>query len=420
MATSPLKYFILILSGAADAAIPELDGLTPLAVAETPALDVLARSGRLGTVCTVPDHIEPDPDIALASLLGIDPRLHRISASALEAASLGVEIGEKQWVLRCSLVSADDEGRLLDHAAGRIAPAECALLMEALAAEMSARLGESVVGLEFMPGLGTGGLLIDRLGRDFEGLESRPPEALLGKPVEKHLPRGGKSAALLREIMSISAEIFPGHEVNLTRRELGEPTADLVWFSAPGRRLELPTFASVFGLKGAVATASPRMLGLARLIGWPALEVPLPPGSVDPEYSATARKVIEALHEHDVVCACLSAPWEASMQGDYASKIAALETIDANLLGPVLESLRRDWAEPGWRALVVTDLYALSAQRRIDRTPAPLAMAGTLVKSVIAAPFLEEHAAESDLHVEFGHDLMEYFLFSGLDLQRPG
>jgi hypothetical protein len=41
-------------------------------------------------------------------------------------------------------------------------------------------------------------------------------------------------------------------------------------------------------------------------------------------------------------------------------------------------------------------------------------MAGHKVRGVLQRPFTEANAAESDLHIKHGHELMEYFLRSGL------
>jgi hypothetical protein len=41
-------------------------------------------------------------------------------------------------------------------------------------------------------------------------------------------------------------------------------------------------------------------------------------------------------------------------------------------------------------------------------------MCGKNIHPVLKKPFNESNAAQSDLHIAYGHELMEYFLFSGL------
>jgi hypothetical protein len=52
--------------------------------------------------------------------------------------------------------------------------------------------------------------------------------------------------------------------------------------------------------------------------------------------------------------------------------------------------------------------------RKHDATPPPFCMAGTNINAVLKRPFNETNADESDLHIDFGHELMEFFLRSGL------
>ena len=54
-----MKYAIILPDGAADDALPELGGKTPLETAHTPHMDWISSHGRLGRVRTVPDGFIP-------------------------------------------------------------------------------------------------------------------------------------------------------------------------------------------------------------------------------------------------------------------------------------------------------------------------------------------------------------------------
>ena len=47
-----MKYIIILMDGAADYRIAELDNMTPLQYANTPAIDYLAARGEMGMVKT--------------------------------------------------------------------------------------------------------------------------------------------------------------------------------------------------------------------------------------------------------------------------------------------------------------------------------------------------------------------------------
>lgn len=60
------------------------------------------------------------------------------------------------------------------------------------------------------------------------------------------------------------------------------------------------------------------------------------------------------------------------------------------------------------------DHFTLCSTRKHDATPPPFVMAGAWIRSVVTRPFSEAAAGESDLVINPGHELMEYFLRGGL------
>ena len=68
-----MKHVFLILHGAADTPLADLEGKTPLEAAQTPRLDDMARRGRVGAVHTLPADGEPRTELALLGLMGYPP-----------------------------------------------------------------------------------------------------------------------------------------------------------------------------------------------------------------------------------------------------------------------------------------------------------------------------------------------------------
>jgi len=108
------------------------------------------------------------------------------------------------------------------------------------------------------------------------------------------------------------------------------------------------------------------------------------------------------------VCAHFECPDEASHAADAATKVKSIEAIDQHVVSPMLEHLHQR-GEP-WRVLYLPDHYTSVATRKHDDTPVPLAMCGHRITSVLQKPFNEHNSDESDMHIEYGHELMEYFL----------
>ena len=68
-----MKYVLILGDGMADEPLEELGGRTPLAYANTPAMDELASMSEIGMVKTVPEGMNPGSDTANLSVLTTAP-----------------------------------------------------------------------------------------------------------------------------------------------------------------------------------------------------------------------------------------------------------------------------------------------------------------------------------------------------------
>jgi 2,3-bisphosphoglycerate-independent phosphoglycerate mutase len=424
---------VIIPDGAADMPLEELNGLTPMEAANTPNLDRLARQGRVGTVRTTPAGMEAGSDVCSMCLLGYDPVKWHTGRAPLEAAALGIDLGPRDWVFRLNLVTtglegSDQEGLMLDHSAGHITDAEARTLVSDIAAYWRRKEPDLSRDLALTPGVSYRNILVDRSGRDYSLVRTTPPHAIPNEPWAPRLPTGGaaKESEVLRALMRLSAEVLADHPVNRARVEAGLRPATMAWIWGQGLKPSVPSFRERFGLRGAMITAVDLLAGIAAYIGWDRLNVPGVTGYHDNDYDAQGRATIEALDRYDIVCCHVEAPDEASHQGDWQTKVASIEAIDRHIVGPVARRLEafgdpeRDASAEGWRLLVLPDHYTLVGTRKHDATPPPFLMAGSWVRSVVPRRFTEAEATESDLHIEAGHELMEYFLRSGLASVRRG
>jgi 2,3-bisphosphoglycerate-independent phosphoglycerate mutase len=402
-----MKYAIIIADGAADFPLDMLGGKTPFEVADKPHTNSISIEGRQGTVATTPDGYTAGSDICCMSLLGYDPHLYHPGRAPLEAAAMGIPVEPGQWVFRCNLVTVV-EGLMQDHSAGHISSAEGRRLI----AELARHAATLAPDLEFFPGVSYRNIMVDRSGRHYEELTSTPPHDIPGEPIRKHLPRGGAQAKLIQQIIAESEPLFASSEINATRREMGEPPATHAWLWGQGTTRDIESFESRFKVRGAIITAVDLLAGIARLIGWDRLDVPGITGYHNTDYAAKGRHACQALDRYDLVCVHVEAPDEASHQGDAPTKVASIEAIDRHVVGPVLQKLRSFGDR--WRILYLPDHYTRVDNRRHDPTPPPFCMAGAGVRGVLRRPFTEAHSRASDLHIAFGHELMEFFLRAGL------
>ncbi|MCC7146301.1 MAG: cofactor-independent phosphoglycerate mutase [Phycisphaeraceae bacterium] len=404
-----MKYAIIIADGAADFALEELGGKTPFEAARKPHTDRLSSEGRQGSVATTPTGMPCGSDVCCMSVLGYDPLRYHRGRAPLEAAALGIALSPSDWIFRVNLVTVID-GLMQDHSAGHISNNEGWGLLSDLAKTVR------VDGMTLYPGVSYRNILVDSSGqRDWSGLVTTPPHDIPGEPMRKYLPTGNPHAAILDRMISESETLFAAHEINLTRRELGEVPATHVWPWGQGRMPQIPSFQSQYGLRGAMITAVDLLAGLSSFIAWDRLDVPGQTSYHDTDYAAAGRFGIAALDDYDLVCIHVEAPDEASHAADAKTKVVAIEAIDQHIVGPVHQALaqRAAGGEP-YRMLYLPDHYTCVHTRKHDPTPVPFAVCGHHIHSVLKRPFSEANAAESDLKIHFGHELMEYFLRSGM------
>lgn len=420
-----MKYVIIIPDGAADEPLDDLGGKTPFEAAKKPHTDRLSIEGRQGTVATTPKGMPCGSDVCSMSLFGYDPTRYHTGRAPLEAAAMGIDLDPADWVFRVNLVTVID-GKMQDHSAGHIGSVEGRKLLEGFAAQTT------LDGYDLFPGVSYRNIMVDRTGaRDYGELATTPPHDILGHPIRKHRPVGGGFAELLNTMIDESEAFLTDHEINVTRQEMGDLPATHLWPWGQGVRPSMPAFLDRYGLRGAMITAVDLLAGIASFIGWDRLDVPGQTSYHDTDYAAAGEHAIAALDQYDIVCVHVEAPDEASHAADAATKVAAIEAIDRHVVGPLHAALvdryqptEEDEANldprvsgidrPGWRMLVLPDHYTRVDTRMHDPTPVPFLMAGTRVRSVRHQPWSEASAAEADLHITHGHELMEYFLLSGL------
>lgn len=397
-----MKYAIIIPDGAADEPIDELGGKTPLEAADTPNMDRVAMTGRQGLVRTVPDGFESGSDVATMSLLGYDPATYHTGRAPLEAAAQSIPLAPTDWVFRCNLVTVVD-GLMKDHSAGGIGNAEA----QRLIGELSRSL--DLPGFEFHFGVSYRNLLVYR-GHDPIDVITKPPHEIPEERIDAYLPDGAGAEMLLR-IMQRSAELFEHHEINTVRRDSGLNPATQVWLWGQGHAPDMPRFADRFGVRrGCMITGVDLLRGLAALLGWDVREVEGMTSFHDTNYAGQGRATAAALDQYDLVVSHVEAPDEASHQADVKTKVEAIEHIDRYVVGPVLEKLQ---TFDEWRILVMPDHPTHIATRKHGYAPVPFAIAGTRVRGVLRRPYSEGDAAASDLKIDHGHELMEYFLRGG-------
>ena len=398
-----MKYAIIIPDGCADEPQESLGGKTPLQAAHIPNMDAVVQSGVIGAANHVPPHLPAGSAVANMSLLGFDPNEYFSGRAPLEAAAQGIELGPKDWGIRCNLVTVQDQV-MRDFTADHITDQEAVALLETVQQE----LGSDI--LEFIPGVSYRNLLIYR-GEQAQAPFSNdtrtpPPHDLTDNTVIHDFPRGPGSD-LLSQLMSKSVELFADHPVNQARIANGKLPATNVWLWGLGITPKLPDFLDVYGKRGKMITAVDLLRGIAALIDWDRIEVEGATGYTDTNYAGKGQAAIDALDSTDIICVHVEATDEASHEGDAEAKIKALEEIDTHIVGPLVAELK---SRGEYRVLVSPDHPTPIRTKTHSHGIVPFAITGTNVSPDDQTSYDEDQANASALQYPNGHEVMKYFL----------
>ena len=398
-----MKYFVVLGDGMADYPLPDYGNKTPLELAHKPYMDYIAQHGAVGLVKTVPDGIAPGSDTANLSVMGYAPKTYYTGRSPLEAVSMGIDVKDDDVTFRCNLVTLSDEETfedksMLDYSSGEITTEEAAALVHFLSAHFSDP------DLDLYPGISYRQCLVMHEGK--LGTEFTPPHDLINKPIRGHLPEGGNGPRLLG-MMKRSHELLKKHPINLARMAAGKNPANACWFWGEGTRPALDSMESLYGVKGSVVCAVDLIKGIGLCAGLNSIPVEGATGCMETNFTGKGQAALQALRDGaDFVYIHIEAPDESGHHADVAHKVAAIEAIDREILGPIMEGLKADGED--FSVLVTPDHPTPIALRTHTSEPVPFVLyRSTGDASSPAAGYSEATAKETGLYLPEGPMLMQ-------------
>ncbi len=357
------KYIVIIGDGMADFPIDELGGKTPLQTAKKPNIDRVAAGGWCGQVATVPEGFPPGSDVACMSLFGYDPAKYYTGRSPIEAYGMGRALDDGDVAFRCNLVYLEvrpPKVLMGDYSAGHITTEEAKTLIE----DLNGAIGSDT--FRFFPGVGYRHLMTWKGGES--KMATTPPHDISDKEVIDYMPSGEGSKTIVK-LMSDSQIFLKDHPVNIDREKRGLFPANSIWLWGQGRRPAFPAFYDTYGTKGAVVGAVDLIKGIGALAGFDTPRVEGATGYLDTDYGAKARCALALIERYDIVYVHVEAPDEASHEGSLPEKIKAIERIDAEVVGPILDRIGEDV-----RLMVVTDHATPLSMKTHYGCPVPFAI----------------------------------------------
>lgn len=343
-----MKYIVVLGDGMADRPIDALGGKTPLAAAETPAMDSLARKSEIGMVKTVPEGMSPGSDTANLSVLGYDPKVYYSGRSPLEALNIGVRMEQGDIAIRANLVTLSEEEEtyegkhILDHSADEISTEEAEVLLQAVKKELENGMFQFYTGTSYRH------CLIWKKGMV---VPLTPPHDIRGKKIGEYLT----DEALLLAMQKKSYEILKNHPVNLERKKKGLNPANSLWFWGAGTKPALSSFEEKFHKKGVMISAVDLLKGIAVGTEMGNIAVEGANGGLHTNYEGKAAAAVSALLKdgYDFAYIHVEAPDEMGHQGSLEKKLQAIEYLDTRVIQRVKDSMEE--SGEAYRMLILPD-----------------------------------------------------------------
>ena len=358
-----MKHIIILGDGMADLPVERLGGKTLLQYAHKPMMDLLAREGRCGRLVTVPEGFPPGSEVANTAILGYDLNKVYEGRGPLEAASIGYEMADDDFAIRCNIITLDD-GKIITHNGGNLETDDARVLIDYLNETLANPINEreGCERVKFITGIQYRHLLVIKGGNKHivcAPPHDHPNEAwrdLLVKPDTSHstlhtphstLLTPQQTADLLNEMILKSQELLAAHPFNLERKKRGERQANSIWPWSGGYRPSMETLMQLYPQvkSGSVISAVDLIRGIGHYAGLKIVEVEGATGLANTNYEGKAQAAIEALEHDDFVFVHVEASDEAGHDGDLELKLKTIEYLDQRLIAPIYNKVK-SWDEP--------------------------------------------------------------------------
>ncbi len=355
-----MKRVIILGDGMADLPVERLGGKTLLQYAHKPMMDQLAREGRCGRLVTVPEGFPPGSEVANTAILGYDLNTVYEGRGPLEAASIGYEMADDDFAIRCNIITLED-GKIITHNGGNLETDDADVLIkylnETLAKPINER--EGCERVKFITGIQYRHLLVIKGGNKHivcAPPHDHPNEAwreLLVRPENSEYSEYSEysdncrlspqqTADLINEMILRSQELLVKHPYNLAKAAKGERQANSIWPWSGGYRPSMKTLMQQYPeiKSGTVISAVDLIRGIGHYAGLKIVEVPGATGLANTNYEGKAQAAIDALEHDDFVFVHVEASDEAGHDGDLELKLKTIEYLDQRLIAPIYNKVK--------------------------------------------------------------------------------
>ncbi|MGB7442781.1 MAG: 2,3-bisphosphoglycerate-independent phosphoglycerate mutase [Coleofasciculaceae cyanobacterium] len=387
------KIVYLVLDGVGGLPDPKRGG-TELQVAQTPNLDELAKESSCGLLEIVGPGITPGSGPGHLALFGYDPLEYSVGRGVLSALGIDFDLQEGDVAARVNFATIDEDGKVTDRRAGRIATD----LNQKLSKKIREKVDLDFDGEYFFETVSQYRAVFVLRGKELGGeLPDTDPQVTGTAPHEPKAQseNSQKTADIVRsfieQVKQILAEENPANMILMRGFERYQP---------------LPSLADRFALKGLCIADYPMYRGVSRLIG---MDLVPPPGGMKERFGVLQEPYGE---QYNFYFLHIKKSDSTGEDADFDAKVKLIEEVDQLL--PQIRSLEPD-------VLVVTADHSTPATMgQHSWHPVPVTMQAKFARVDSVAHFDEYACSQGMLGTRPGIHLMGLALAHAGRLRKYG
>ena len=345
-----MKHIIILGDGMADHKVASLGEKTLLQYARPEYMNRLAREGRCGRLVTVSEGFPPGSEVANTAILGYDLNKVYEGRGPLEAASIGYEMQDDDFAIRCNIITIED-GKIITHNGGNLETDDARILIDYLNEHLGNERVKFICGIQYRHLLvikgGNKNIVCapphDHPNEEWLPLLVKPALADSVSPADTNRLTPQETADLINDLILKSQELLAKHPYNLAKAAKGERQANSIWPWSGGYRPCMQTLMQQYPQikSGAVISAVDLIQGIGKYAGLRIIKVPGATGLANTNYEGKAQAAIDALKTDDFVFVHVEATDEAGHDGDIELKLKAIDYLDKRLIKPILEAIEQ-------------------------------------------------------------------------------
>ncbi|MDD4089378.1 MAG: phosphoglycerate mutase [Tissierellia bacterium] len=310
-----MKTILIILDGASEEKIKELNFMTPIEYGKTPVLDKMIKKGRYSREVFFPENRIPDSLCCILTILGVNESLIPENRAYFEALAANIQIKDTQVVLRCNLVSIIGN-RLKSFNGEGLTKAE----MKKFSNKVTTKNNLKFYHISDYRNI----LLMDKEKLKCS-LNNMPPHENVGKSME-----------ILAENINnnILKEFFRENKFSSNNIDYGF----YPW--GVSEKTELKSFFELHKKTCSCVCSAEIVKGISKAMNIELPELKNATSDVDTDLGEKAEAVLRELRTHDFVIAHINGTDEVSHRKDTYGKIKFIEKIDEEFLKVIYKNTK--------------------------------------------------------------------------------